>query len=236
MPLDLIKVSNEEWNSSLTWNCTFSHQRFQSLLPQQYLLLILTASNLTLQLFLLLQLLSTSFSSFNCSSGNTASNLDLLLSKITQAIFLKKVNYKNDESTFSTLPFANDLPNQEKGKLIKNVLVPKYNCVFPITKRCVCYYWLEQYSWFAYPPIRYGAYYLFCVLFCNKAVTRKKELVHLHYSDWRNAQVHFKWHVNVISGMYLFVGVYVKKMHFCSLHVCICVVVLVSFFNSLLFF
>ena len=85
---------------------------------------------------------------------------------------------------------------------MKNVFVPESNCDFPITKRHFCYNWLGLYPWPAYSPVRDGAYCLFCVLFCNKVVTRKKKLVHLPYSDWSDAQAQFKWHVNAVSGIH----------------------------------
>ena len=85
---------------------------------------------------------------------------------------------------------------------MKNVFVPESNCDFSITKRHFCYNWLGLYPWPAYSPVRDGAYCLFCVLFCNKVVTRKKKLVHLPYSDWSDAQAQFKWHVNAVSGIH----------------------------------
>ena len=85
---------------------------------------------------------------------------------------------------------------------MKNVFVPKSNLVFPIAKRHFCYNWLDLYPWLAYSPVCDGAYCLFCVLFCNKVVTRKKKLVHLPYSDWSDALAQFMWHVNAISGIH----------------------------------
>ena len=55
---------------------------------------------------------------------------------------------------------------------MKNVFVPKSNCVIPITKGHFCYNWLSIYPWPAYSSVREGAYCLFCVLFCNNFVTR----------------------------------------------------------------
>ena len=83
-----------------------------------------------------------------------------------------------------------------------NVFLPQSNFVFPITKRRFCYNWLDLCPWLAYSPVCDGAYCLFCVLFCNKVVTRKKKLVHLPYSDWSDAQAQFKRHVNAISGIH----------------------------------
>ena len=119
-----------------------------------------------------------------------------------QTDFSGKGKYKNDVSTFFSLHFPNDLSNGEKEKLMKNVSVFKSNFVFPITKRDFCYNWLGLYPWLAYSPVCDGAYCLFCVLFCNKVVTRKKKLVHLPYSDWSDAQAQFKRHVNAISGIH----------------------------------
>ena len=119
-----------------------------------------------------------------------------------QTDFSGKGKYKNDVSTFFSLHFPNDLSNGEKEKLMKNVSVFKSNFVFPITKRDFCYNWLGLYPWLAYSPVCDGAYCLFCVLFCNKVVTRKKKLVHLPYSDWTDAQAQFKWHVNAISRIH----------------------------------
>ena len=116
---------------------------------------------------------SASLSSFNCSSGNTASNVDCTIQNDADS-FSGKGKYKNDVSTFFSLRFPNDLSNGEKEKLIKNVFVPKSNFVFPIKKRHFYYNWLGLYPWLAYSPVRDGAYCLFCVLFCNKVVTRKK--------------------------------------------------------------
>ena len=145
---------------------------------------------------------SVSLSSFNCSSGNTASNVDCTIQNDADS-FSGKGKYKNDVSTFFSLRFPNDLSNGEKEKLMKNVFVPKSNFVFPITKRHFCYNWLDLYPWLAYSPVCDGAYCLFCVLFCNKVVTRKKKiLVHLPYSDCSDAQAQFKRHVNTISGIH----------------------------------
>ena len=144
---------------------------------------------------------SASLRSFNCSSGNTASNLDCTIRNDANS-FSGKGKHKNNVSTFFSLRFPNDLSNGEKEKLIKNVFVPKSNFVFPIKKRHFYYNWLGLYPWLAYSPVRDGAYCLFCVLFCNKVVTRKKKLVHLPYSDWSDAQAQFKRHVNAISGIH----------------------------------
>ena len=114
--------------------------------------------------------------------------------------FSGKGKYKNDVSTFFFLSFPNDLSNEEKERLMKNVFVPKSNFAFIITKKHFRYNWLGLYRWLAYSPIRDGAYCLFCVLFCNKVVTRKKKLVHLPDSDWSDAQ--FNWHVNAVSGIH----------------------------------
>ena len=77
---------------------------------------------------------SVSLSSFNCSSGNTASNVECTIQNDADS-FSGKGKYKNDVSTFFSLRFPNDLSNGEKEKLMKNVFVPKSNFVFPITKR-----------------------------------------------------------------------------------------------------
>ena len=116
---------------------------------------------------------SVSLSSFNCSSGNTASNVECTIQNDADS-FSGKGKYKNDVSTFFSLRFPNDLSNGEKEKLMKNVFVPKSNFVFPITKRHFCYNWLDLYPWLAYSPVCDGAYCLFCVLFCNKVFTGKK--------------------------------------------------------------
>ena len=99
------------------------------------------------------------------------------------------------------MPFPNDFSNGENEKLMNNVFVPKSNFVFPITEKHFCYNWLGLYPGFAYSPVRDGAYCLFCVLFCNKVVTRKKKMVHPPYSDWSDVQAQFKRHVNAISAM-----------------------------------
>ena len=85
---------------------------------------------------------SVSLSSFNCSSGNTTSNVDCTIQNDADS-FSGKGKYKNDVSTFFSLRFPNDLSNGEKEKLMKNVFVPKSNFVFPITKRHFCYNWLD---------------------------------------------------------------------------------------------
>ena len=85
---------------------------------------------------------------------------------------------------------------------MKNVFAPESSCVFSITKRHFCCNWLGLYPWLAYSPVRDGALCLFCVLFCNKVVTRKKKLVHLPYSDWSDAQAQFKRDVNAVSGIH----------------------------------
>ena len=141
---------------------------------------------------------SVSLSSFNFPSGNTASNVDCTIQNDADS-FSGKGKYKNDVSTFFSLRFPNDLSNGEKEKLMKNVFVPKSNFVFPITKRNFCYNWLVLYPW---STVCDGAYCLFCVLFCNKVVTRKKKLVHLPYSDWSDALTQFMWHANAISGIH----------------------------------
>ena len=103
---------------------------------------------------------------------------------------------------FFSLRFLNDLSNGKKESLLKSVIVPKSNFVFPITKRHLCYYWLGLYRWLVYSPVPDGAYCPFCALFCNYVVTRKKKLVHLLYSDWGDTQAQFKRHVNAISGIH----------------------------------
>ena len=144
---------------------------------------------------------SVSLRSFNCSSGNTASNVDCTIRNDADS-FSGKGKYKNDVITFFSLRFPNDLSNGEKEKLIKNVFVRKSNFVFPIAKRYFCYYWLDLYPWLTYSPVRDGAFCLFCVLFCNKVVTRKKKLVYLPYSDWSDPQAQFKRNVNAINGIH----------------------------------
>ena len=131
---------------------------------------------------------SVYLSSFNCSSGNTASNEDCTIQNYADSCS-GRGKYKNDVSTFFSLRFPNDLSNGEKEKLMKSVFVPKSNFVFPITKRHFCYNWLGLYPW---STVRDGAYCLFCVLFCNKVVTKKKKLVHLSCSDWSDGQAQFK--------------------------------------------
>ena len=115
---------------------------------------------------------SVSLSSFNCSSGNTASNADCTIQNDADS-FSGKGKYKNDVSTFFSLRFPNDLSNGEKGRLMKNVFVTKSNFVFPITKIHFCYKWLGLYPWLAYSQVRDGAYCIFCVLFCKLLPERK---------------------------------------------------------------
>ena len=95
---------------------------------------------------------SASLSSFNCSSGNTASNVDCTIQNDADS-FSGKGKYKNDVSTFFSFRFPNDLSNGEKEKLMKNVFVPKSNFAFPITKRHFCYNWLNLYPWLVYSPV-----------------------------------------------------------------------------------
>ena len=76
---------------------------------------------------------SASLRSFNCSSGNTASNLDCTIGNDANS-FSGKGKHKNNVSTFFSLRFPNDLSNGEKGRLMKNAFVTKSNFVFPITK------------------------------------------------------------------------------------------------------
>ena len=179
------------------------HQRFHSLLSQTVSLNsdCVKLNTLTLPTSSSSNLTSASLSSFNFSSGNTASNLDCTIQNDADS-FSAKGKCKNDVSNFLSLRFPNDLSNGEKEKFIKSVFVPESNCVFPITKRHFCYSWLGLYPWLAYSPVRDGAYCLFYVLFCNKVVTRKKKLVHLPYTDWSDAQAQFKQHVNAVSGIH----------------------------------
>ena len=47
-----------------------------------------------------------------------------------------------------------------------------------------------------------GDIVFFCVHYCSKVVTRKKELLNLLYSYWNQAQALLKQHVNVISDIH----------------------------------
>ena len=67
---------------------------------------------------------SASLSSFNCSSGNTTSNVDCTIQNDVDS-FSVKGKYKNDVSTFFSLYLPNDFSNGEKEILVKNVFVPK---------------------------------------------------------------------------------------------------------------
>ena len=115
------------------------------------------------------------FSSFNSSSGNSASDLDCTI-KNNVDNSSKNDQCKNGVSTFSSLCFPNDLSNGGKNRLIKIEFVPKSNCVFSITKRQFSYNCLSLHSWLFYFIILDEPHHPFCVLFWNKVVILVLEL------------------------------------------------------------
>ena len=115
------------------------------------------------------------FSSFNCSSGNSASDLDCTI-KNNVDNSSKNDQCKNGVSTFFFLCFPNDLSNGGKNRLIRIEFVAKSNCVFSITKRQFSYNCLSFHSWLVYFLIPDEPYHPFCVLFWNKVVILVLEL------------------------------------------------------------
>lgn len=115
------------------------------------------------------------FSSFNSSSGNSASDLDCTI-KNNVDNSSKNDQCKNGVSTFFFLCFPNDLSNGGKNRLIKIEFVPKSNCVFSITKRQFSYNCLSLHSWLFYFIILDEPHHPFCVLFWNKVVILVLEL------------------------------------------------------------
>ena len=115
------------------------------------------------------------FSSFNCSSGNSASDLDCTIKKNVDNSS-KNGQCKNGVSTFFFLCFPNDLSNGGKNRLIRIEFVAKSNCVFSITKRQFSYNCLSFHSWLVYFLIPDEPYHPFCVLFWNKVVILVLEL------------------------------------------------------------
>ena len=104
------------------------------------------------------------FSSFNSSSGNSASDLDCTI-KNNVDNSSKNDQCKTGVSTFFFLCFPNDLSNGGKNRLIKIEFVPKSNCVFSITKRQFSYNCLSLHSWLFYLIILDEPHHPFCVLF-----------------------------------------------------------------------
>ena len=82
-----------------------------------------------------------SFSSFNCSTGNSDRNLDCII-KYNVNNFSEKGKYKNDVSTFFSLCSPNDLSTGGKKRLMNKVFIAKSKLkvtLFLITKRYFCY-------------------------------------------------------------------------------------------------
>ena len=113
--------------------------------------------------------------SFNCSSGNTASNVDCTIQNNADS-FSWTGKYENDVRTFFSLRFPNELSNGEKERLMKNVFVPKNDFVFPKTKRHFCYSWLGLYPWLAYSPWEYwwGILSFLCVFLQQSCYQKEK--------------------------------------------------------------
>ena len=118
---------------------------------------------------------SVSLSSFNCTFGNTASNVNCTIENDADSFFGKR-QYKNWCKYFLLFAFSKWLFKWREGKVDKNIFLPKSNFVFPITKRNFCYNWLSLYSWPAYFPVCDGAYCLigasslFWLEWCSSAV------------------------------------------------------------------
>lgn len=144
------------------------------------------------------------------TSDNSLKSSDLVLSvkldsnkQSNSDVARQKCKYKNDVSTFFSLRSPNDLSNNEKDALLKNVFRPDKNFVFPKNNgRPFLHVWLSQYDWLCYSPACEGAYCIYCVLFSDKVVTKETQLVHLPYKTWRDAHGGFRRHVNAEAGIH----------------------------------
>ncbi|XP_057291325.1 52 kDa repressor of the inhibitor of the protein kinase-like [Hydractinia symbiolongicarpus] len=88
--------------------------------------------------------------------------------------------------------------------LIKNVFKPNNNYVFPKTKRCFRFEWLNKFPWLCYSPAVDGAYCLPCVLFGEKFPTKTnkiKKLFSESFRYWPDANAHFLKH-NSSTGLH----------------------------------
>ena len=143
---------------------------------------------------------STIISPSNNSLKNTTSALPVKIGSNGKDL---SANYKHDVSTFFSLRSPNELSNDRKNFLLKNVFTPNSNCVFQKNEkgRLFLHNWLNQYDWLCYSPVRSGAYCIYCVLFSDKVVNRKVKFVHLPFDDWNDAHRRFKVHVDTDKGI-----------------------------------